>query len=247
MGKNISYFLSGRVIPERALLDIGEAKFVISGSDEVPEGTLTIEIIASQILARFEAEVTVQNLFTLRNAVERHSRILLDVAGFFYGYSYDVEIIQLVDSGNQQKIVFGIDVPVLDELVQSSGIEISDVFYAITKPDGHYLSEAFSDLRESIKNPRDTGFFCYRAIETLKNRVAKDKGLDLKRENGWEAFREEYGISRSEIMLVKKYADLVRHGPTDRLVSISDTERAKLLTGTWKIVIAYLSKDEDTD
>lgn len=236
------YVFYGRVIPERALISISEIPFSILQTDDVPTGTLYIEVVLSQIAGRFIADTEVRNIFTLRNLVEDAAREILDVAGYCNGYGYDVEIVQMVRPNTPEKQVFGIDVPVLKGVVEAAGIQITDLLRLLARPDGHFLRHALADAREAIKSPRDTGFFCYRAIESLKNACATRNAIhDLAK--GWEAFRTEYLVDREDIMEVKRSADAVRHADLRRVSSLSDQDRASLFTKTWRIINAYIVKE----
>jgi hypothetical protein len=132
-----TYILAGRVIPERALLDISEVQLQVLASEDVPKGDLFIEVIKSQISVRFLASGEVRNIFTLRNIVEDAARMLLDVTGYFAGYGYDAEIVQAVRSNTSEKYVFGIDVPALAGVCEKAGIAINDIFAVLSKPDGY--------------------------------------------------------------------------------------------------------------
>ena len=195
-----TYIFTGRVIPERAVLDINEIPFKTLASEDVPEGELFIEILKSQISARFLAAIQVRNIFTLRNTIEDAVRMLLDVAGYFNGYGYDVEIVQMVHSDSSLKQVFGIDVPALTGVCEKAGITYNDIFLALLKKDGGFLRHALADVREAIKSPRDTGFFCFRAIESLKNCCAVRNRLPPDDDAAWKLFRNTYSIAKRQIM-----------------------------------------------
>ena len=156
-----TYILTGRVIPERALLDISEVRLKVLASDDVPEGDLFIQVIKSQIFVRFLAAGEVRNIFTLRNIVEDAARMVLDATGYFAGYGYDAEIVQAVRSNASEKYVFGIDVPALAGVCEKAGVTVNDIFAALSKTDGYYFRHALADVREAIKSPKDTGLFCY--------------------------------------------------------------------------------------
>lgn len=241
-----TYILTGRVIPERAVLDIKEIPFRIVRSDDVPEGDLFVEILKSQISARFVAAGEVKNIFTLRNTVEDAVRMLLDVAGYFHGYGYDVEIVQLMSADSSQKQVFGIDVPALAGVCEKAGITYNDIFQAVAKADGLFLRHALADVREAIKSPRDTGFFCYRAIESLKNCCAIRNGLSPDKDAAWELFRDTYSLERQRIMEIKAFADPARHGSHAQMSGLGDKERADIFKTAWEIINAYILREKQT-
>ncbi len=239
-----TYILTGRVIPERALIDIKEFIFSILMSDGVPKGELSIEVIRSQIFVRFVASSKVQNIYTLRNIVEDATRALLDVAGYFNGYGYDAEIVQMVDLNTSKNHVFGIDVPILADVCKEVGLTINDIFVALQKTDGYYFRHALADVREAIKSPQDTGFFCYRAIESLKNCYATRNRVSSDKDDAWELFREKYSISKEQIMDIKTFADPVRHGNYTQVKSISDEERGKIFKNTWDIINKFILNEK---
>src|SRR5262249_3866280 len=126
----------------------------------------------------------------------------LDVAGYFYGYGYNAEIVQMVRTGSSEKHVFGIDVPALAGMVEKSGIKVNDIFHALSKADGFFLRHALSDAREAIKSPKDTGFFCYRAVESPKNCCAQRSKV-VAGDEGWETFRSTYSLNKDDVIAIK--------------------------------------------
>ncbi|MBS0157381.1 MAG: hypothetical protein JSS26_02185 [Nitrospira sp.] len=235
-----AYIFTGKIIPERALLDITEVQFGILASEDVPPGELFVEIIKSQIIARFLAPAEVKNIFSLRNAVEDAVRMLLDAAGYFHGYGYDVEIVSLILPESSQKYVFGIDVPVLAGLCEKVGLTYNDIMAAVAKSDGGHLRHALADVREAIKSPRDTGFFCYRAIESLKNCCAFRNHMLPEDSASWERFRETYSITKEQIMKIKMFADQARHGNHSLAQPMGDKQRADIFKTTWNIINVYI-------
>jgi hypothetical protein len=239
-----TYILAGRVIPERALLDISEVQLQVLASEDVPKGDLFIEVIKSQISVRFLASGEVRNIFTLRNIVEDAARMLLDVTGYFAGYGYDAEIVQAVRSNTSEKYVFGIDVPALAAVCEKAGIAINDIFAVLSKPDGYYLRRALADVREAIKSPKDTGFFCYRAIESLKNCCAVRNGTSAEKDDAWELFRKTYSITKQQIMDIKAFADPVRHGNYVQAKPMSDKDRAGIFNSAWEIINKFILNEK---
>src|SRR2546428_523575 len=167
MEENV-YVFSGRVIPERALIDVAEVGFRTVENADVPQGRLHVQIFRSQISVRYVCSGEVKNILSLRNLVEDAVRTILDVAGYHAGYGYDAEITQVVRPLSSYIHVFGIDVPALAGLVTKSGLTIQGIFSALAKSDGNYLREALADTREAIKSPRDTGFFVTEQLNRLR-------------------------------------------------------------------------------
>lgn len=237
-----TYIFSGRVLPERAPLHASEFSATVPAADGVPEGNLSIQIAASQVAARFVCAGTVNNIETLRNVVEDATRTLLDAVGFHRGYAYDMEIVQMIRPDWGEKRVFGIDVPVLAKACERAGLEFRDIMAKLREPDGAYLRHALADLREAIKSPKDTGFFCYRAVESLKNCVAARNGVSSVDAKGWILFRECYSIDKKQITAIKAFADPARHGDFSDLNQLTDEARSRLFTGAWQIVARFILK-----
>src|SRR6267378_3182490 len=103
------YVLTGRIIPERAILQVSEIRFLVAGGEDVPQGGVSIEIVNSQVFATYKSQSSVKNIFTLRNIIEDAVRLIADVAGFWQGYGYDVEIVQMLQPATGEKYVYGID------------------------------------------------------------------------------------------------------------------------------------------
>jgi len=98
-------------------------------------------------------------------------------------------------------------------------------------PRSSHLQRAFADLREAIRSPKDTGFFCYRAIESLRQFFVVE--LNAPDKQSWEVLRTALQIDRPTIDYVKTFADSARHGAG---AAISDGERAEVFKKTWSIV-----------
>lgn len=240
------YVLTGRVIPERAVLSVSEIPMLVSGGSDVPEGELGVEIILNQIFAKYLSQNEVTNIFTLRNIVEDAVRSIVDVAGYIHGYAYDVEIVQLTQPNTAMKQVFGIDVPVLAGVCEQAGINIHDVIGLLAQPSSYFVRHALADLRESVKSAKDTAFFCYRAVESLKNAFLVKYQASGDENTKWELFRTQYQIERDDIMSIKAFADPVRHGNYVDAKPMSDPERADFFRKTWGIVNKFVRAERQS-
>lgn len=221
-------------------------QFQVGGTPDVSPGELLVEIARSQVFAQFSTSGSVANIFTLRNLVEDAVRVLLDIAGYLNGYGYDADIIQYIapKGAKPPRYVFGIDIPVLATSCTQAGVSANAVLAALQKQDGAYVRQALADVREAIKNPKDTGFFCYRAIESLKNGYAHRRVIDA--DVAWEPFRKHYTLSKNTIMLIKSFADPVRHGDYAKIRPMSDSDRATIFQETWNIINQYIVGETDS-
>jgi hypothetical protein len=215
----------------------------VSSPEDVSEGDLFIEIILNQIFARYISANTIKNIFTLRNIVEDSTRMMVDVAGYYHGYAYDVDIEQLISPDGKEKYVYGIDAPVLSGICEQAGVSIQNMIRIMAGPAGYFLRHALADTREAIKAPKDTGFFCYRAIEALKNYCVMASKVSGNEATKWHFFRERFSIPQQTIMEIKSFGDPVRHGNYVQSRPISDSERAFILTRTWSILNKFILEE----
>jgi len=230
------YTFTGLVHPERATLSVSRVVSQISARDAGVVGTLTTNIIVSQVTCTFETETVVPNVFTLRNLVSDAVRIVVDAVGFLYGHGYDVEIVQLIRPDSGDPLVFGVDIPVLKPSTPDLTSRMNEVMRLFEDPRGAYLQNCFADLREAIRSPQDTGFFCYRALESLRQFFV-EHGAAKSDKASWEQLRSSLKVSRSDIDDIKTFADARRHGKGK---GISDAERAEVFRKTWLIVNSHI-------
>ena len=237
----------GKVLPERATISVVEIKFAVPSNQDIPPGELFVEILLSQIAVRFSCEGEISNLFTLRNLVEDCVRTLLDVAGFYEGHGYDAEISMYINLETSEKYVFGIDIPKVAGIARESGLEILDIFGVLANSKTSRLKNALADLREAIKMPSDTAFFCYRAIESLKNQTADELQIDAKSSEAWDRFRSVYSIDKDAVMSLKSMADPVRHGSGMNAKGVTDDQRAEAFRIAWDTVCKFIEKNKLSD
>lgn len=89
-----------------------------------------------------------------------------------------------------------------------------------------------------MKHADDTGFYCYRAIESLRHHCAAVNSLtDESKTKQWERFREVAGCDEQILREIKAAADPLRHG---QIVGSTSADRERLFTITWDIVDSYL-------
>jgi hypothetical protein len=233
------YYFTGKVLPERAAVSTHrEFTFSVSGGADVSPSSLRIQIIVSQIFARMTCPSPILDRFTARNIVEDSVRSILDAAGFVFGRSYGVEIIQYLASDSSADYVFGVDIGVIEGRAVEAGLSFEHLLYMMSTPSSWFFRRALSDFREALKNPVDTGFFSYRAIETLmQHHASSHLPPNAKDKAKWTAFRENYGLSENELLEIKSFADPVRHGNGLEMKAMTGTDRVRLFELAWGIGI----------
>lgn len=234
--KKIQYTFFGKVHPERCNVSIPEFRAQIEALDNGITGELRYSISLSQVTATFNCVTPVSNIFTLKNYAEDAIRVALDALGYTLGCGYDLEIIQMIDSLGNHPVVFGVGISKLEKSASEAGLKFENILDVFKDSKGGYLQRCLADLREAIRAPKDTGFFCYRAIESLRQYFIHETGARDEKVS-WEELRSELGIHRTEIERVKTLADPVRHGYT---VAITADQRDEITMLTWKIVNQFI-------
>lgn len=91
----------------------------------------------------------------------------------------------------------------------------------------------------AMKTPDDTGFYCYRAIESLRQYCIVKFQLDPKKKpDQWKKFKGIAGCDEAILNKIKMAADEVRHGG---VLPVTSQDRELLFISTWDVVEAYLT------
>lgn len=226
------YTFAGVIHPERAAVSVSTISFEINAPGAGIVGQLAMTIAVSQLTAVFTSQNQVSDFYTLKNHVADAVHVAVDAFGYVTGRGYDVELVQLIPAESVVPIVFGVGIPALEDNSADPAARFTDLIRLFQDPRGSYLQRCFADLREAIRSPRDTGFFCFRAIESLRQFFVLEVKAKSDKES-WEMFRTVLAVDRSAIDYVKEFADPARHGAAK---PISDTERAEVFRRTWAIV-----------
>jgi len=233
------YLFQGVVLPERAQLTLQFGlKFTHIGSGA--SGTAKVSIVLNQIAVWIESEHE-WDIFDLRNLVKTLVQSHLAMVGYLKGYAYDFEVTRVLSQSRQIDYVFGVDIPCLAE--RGNPVDLQEALAKLrektTGPDGVFLHRCFSDLASAMKHADDTGFYCYRAIESLRHHCAARNGLSgAEKSRQWEKFREVAGCSEETLRTIKEAADPLRHGEAS---ASNAGDRTTMFTNTWDVVGGYLN------
>jgi|SRR5918996_1913116 hypothetical protein len=232
------YFFHGVVLPERAQLSLQFA-LRFSHLKSGVSGVAKVSVVLNQVAVWVESDYE-WDIFDLRNVVKNIVQNHLAMVGYLKGYAYDFEVTRVLNQSRGIDYVFRIDIPCLAE--RGKSIDLQDALLTLRDktigPNGVFLHRCFSDLASSIKHADDTGFYCYRAIESLRHHCAALHGLSsAEKSKQWEKFREVSGCDEQTLHAIKVAADPLRHGEA---AGISSEDRENLFTSTWDVVDGYL-------
>lgn len=230
----MSFVGTGRVLPEKIGLTTEPYSVRWTGFEDFGELRQDIFIERCQVVVKGVMAAPHLDHWTLKNIVEQDVRKMVDLAGYTLGISLDVTI-DTVTMGGEMPFVFGPEIPILFARRQENPLVLSreQQSMLLTAPG---FAEALADYREAMRTPLQTGFFCYRAVETLMQTF---KGaVDDRDRPAWEALRAALNVDRAGIDVVKQHADWARHG---RARGLTDGERAALFTFTEIVLDRYMA------
>jgi hypothetical protein len=233
-----NYFIQGLILPERARLD---TEWSIKGQ-HLSSGvsfSVKVSIVCNQVALWLDTdgELSVADLKNFANYVVADQ---LHVFSFLIGCTYDFQLTRVINKERGVDYVYGIENPVLfgrrnvDELDAS----IHKIRALQVGRDGALIHRALSDLSSAMRYREDSAFYCYRAIESLKQHYCAVNAVAGNDEQKWIAFREANDFSKEQIVWFALLARDSRHGS----LSLVDAEKyEELLTKTWDVVDKYLS------
>jgi hypothetical protein len=231
------FFLSGVVHPERAMLSVSNVEHGFQGLDGKKRGRIKFNIYNNQVSAFVEWENDAEDIHTLRNIARASVEVITNLMGFLKGYAYDVEITKIFDSDLGLSFVFGIEIPALEERNKKRDFsKVGDAYLLCFDEEGLFLRRCLGDLSMAIKNADDTPFYCFRALESLKQYFGFANGLEKDREQ-WEAMAKVIGVKQEVVEPIRELAFPARHGVPK---PITDEERKQIFLVTWDIVERFI-------
>jgi hypothetical protein len=233
------YILKGIVHPERAPLSLGPIKLPQSIHIASQEAIgMEINIVLNQITIWIDTTEE-WDIYDLRNTGRYLTNTICSILTFIHGYFYEVEIIQILSKENGIEVVFGIDTACISNRssIEELKGKLDDILKVIiTGEDGIYLQRCFKDLNLALKDTEDTAFYCYRAIESLKQ-YCKVKFIISEERRQWEKVSEICGYTEDYIKTIKDNAANLRHGG---YASHNNNERVEFLTKTWNVIEGFV-------
>lgn len=225
-----TYIFSGKIMPERANVSVSTLSIKVLAEEAGINVDAIVSINASQVSIVIETTDKNADLPTLKNYVEYLVRTVVDAYGYLSGRGYDVEITSVVDPDGKHT-VFGVGIPELEEAQNERPLHFPELLKVMGR--SQHLHRALGDLREAIRSPWDTGFFCYRAVECIRQSfVEKEDGND--KDPSWEGLRNALRIDRSWLeKYTRESADAQRHGSTRYM---SEEDRVLAMKHAWKVI-----------
>jgi hypothetical protein len=239
------YILRGVVHPERAQFSlISPINLEITHPSTTATIKIKLNIQFNQITLWVDSDYEWE-IHDLRNAVKDIIVLtVLSIFSFRLGHTFDAEIIHVMNDEKQIDYVYSIVIGRIYERkkdVVFTHEELMSLFRKTLGVNGIYVNRCFGDLAMATRNPIDTGFYCYRAIESLKQYCKNKFSID-KEADQWKKLSEITGYDQEYIEVVKEFARPVRHGD---VLDVTDSNRVEIFMKTWDVVEAFLEKFQE--
>lgn len=243
-----NFVFYGRIHPENTPVTVPSIVNNLTALSTGEKIEIELSVNRGALLCKVRANYDGDSILTLRNAVEGCARAVMDIIGYLYAHAFDVEICSVV-KGNGCKIEFDTSIPCLKEKACAGSVNIDAVTFASIMQDESLSNIILSDFKQAIRWPMQTGFFCYRSIESMMQTM-KDEAASKLRDQGcnnpnhekldkaaWTLLREKLNVDRDAIDYIKKYADFPRHGKS---VEVSDDDRKNIFSITHEVIGRYI-------
>lgn len=231
------FYVSGIVRPERAMIRLSEMVCQLLSDTGRPAMTIKFRVLNNQVTAIVDTDE--QCVLTIRNQVRHFVETSLGVVGFLTGYSYELEISKIHDDEMTVNYVYGIGIPVLERRQKDIelSVALSSVWPLCFGSHGVFLRRCFIDLSLAMRHLDDTGFYCFRALESLRQYFGAKHALQDDRKQ-WEQMATALGVSKGDDAIVRKYGNAARHGVP---LYLSDNERQEVFACTWRLIDRFLN------
>ncbi len=229
------YKISGRVRgTTRVKPEITDPPFSLSMNHSAyGECKIEAEFEDTSFVFNLKTSEPIQDMSALHNDMTEISRSLYDAFGYLEGYALPVDILQIEHRETGQAFIFPGFVPELQASKNERPIMVDLLTtLAVGTP---ILRHTLSDLREAILSPKDTAFFCFRAIEDIRQMFVGTS--DQSERESWKQMSQSLRINRSFVEEIRAKAIPNRHG---QFLPLERADRIKLLTKSWKVVDRFI-------
>jgi hypothetical protein len=190
-------------------------------------------IHASQIIVDITVTKGTPDLDTLRHTARGCALPITDLVGYTSATHFEAEITSAVCHDNDEWRVFGNEIPALVARNNSHRGNTIDGTLVQTVGRNVAAQMVLRDFQRSMRDAIETGFYCYRAVESMMQSM-RNTSDDNK---AWEQFRSALSLDKSALFKIKSHADLPRHGNPS---SMTDADRASVFELTDEIIRRYL-------
>lgn len=235
------YIFHGVIHPQRTGLDV-PSKVVTTIQRGEHQGEAEVHINASIITVTFELEGRLESIDSLRELIENVVQSVVDPICFLTGVKLSPEITSVLHPNGESQ-TFGVKIDEVENAVTDGRIidEIRRIMSLYDGESGNYLRLAMADFHMALDAAHETGFYCYRAIESIRQDFHSEERSTAQ---SWQVMRNTLNIDRDDITYIKQFADPRRHGD---FRDISGQSRVEMLLLTRDMVLKFIDHLEEND
>lgn len=231
------YVFSGRTKPEGASFrfDVKDPPLRLSVKGiEDTECKLSLLLSGAIYFAvTVETVKEIADIATFRNQITTVCKSIYDAATFLSGAAISVELTSLTEVETSRFWTFRDEVPEISQSAHERPLSTEEfINLALVNV---YLRSALSDLSEAVSSPNDTGFYCYRAVETLMQDFKEEGETESK--HAWPRLRSSLQVTQEWIRPLTENSTSNRHG---ELRALSGTDRMFLMKRSWTLVYRFV-------
>lgn len=236
-----AYIFEGVIYPRRARVDIpGKLTTQIKRGEH--QGDATVHINAGEVFVEFDLETDPENLISLKNLIENILQSIVDPICYLTGNLLTPKISSVILPDGESQ-TFGVGVPEVDSWDGDRDLidEVSRIMALYDGNEGNYLRSSLADFKMAMDAPHETGFYCFRAIESIRQKFYNE---DRSKKESWQVMRETLGIEEEDIRFVQQFADSRRHG---EIVDVPGQSRKEILYLTWDMIWKFINHLDDPE
>jgi len=225
----MKYIINGRALPERCNISFDTVTY------NLDEEVVSVTCFNSQIVASLETSVV--SVSYAKNRISIVSKMIVGCMGFALGRHYSLDLCTVVIENDAGVILNSYVYEGVGEgQVQSNPDDIFTKARLLAEKDQNFRI-ALNDYMSAIEDGSNCAFYCYRAIEAIKQTFA---GKSDKQK--WQGMHESLGTCREYITKnIKQHADIERHGNWMDQTDLSLNNLTEMQKVTQDILLAYLS------
>jgi hypothetical protein len=161
----------------------------------------------------------------------------LDALGFHLGAALDIQMVS--GTVNDRGFIFPTLLRPYFGTVAGSRVDGAELQkYVPHAIDNANLRYALGDVRQALQLDDDSAFYCYRAIESLRQHfVEGDEEDRAVRVESWRGLRDALGVTEADIRAIGDAAKSRRHGGKDQLEL---AKRVEFLTTTRQMIARFV-------
>ncbi|MEF8842132.1 MAG: hypothetical protein V5A62_10985 [Haloarculaceae archaeon] len=235
------YVFHGVIHPQRTGLDV-PSKVVTTVQRGEHQGEAEVHINASIITVTFELEGRLERIDYLRELVENVVQSVVDPICFLTGLKFSPEITSVLYPNGESQ-TFRVKIDEVENAVTDGRVidEVRRITSLYEGESGNYLRRAMADFHMALDAAHETGFYCYRAIESIKQNFHSEERSTAQ---SWRVMRNTLNIDRDDITYIKQFEDPRRHGDVR---DISGQSRVEMLLLTREMILKFINYLSESD